>query len=147
MAQLPTTSHQSTRCHCRPCNQDHQSEPRCRLRCHHRRTNLGQPSLFSQTVSSSTYLADHAQLVVLLQPVGSINQAIGKDRAVDTCRARAGAIGVEVLVHLVDELVLRVRQSAHCFSVGQAGRRVDSSGPCPCTRVGVAFRLYAASGT
>lgn len=77
-------------------------------------------------------LAEETLLVVLLEPVGGGLEALLADGGADAGLVGAGAVAVEVLVHLVDELVLGVRQAAH--RVGVAARH-----PAPGTGPGVAL--------
>ena len=63
-------------------------------------------------IRSARKLAQHALLPVGLQPRGSTNDALDADLRAHTVGACAGPVAVEVLVHLVDDLVLRVGEGS-----------------------------------
>ena len=77
-------------------------------------------------------LANHALLAVVLEPLRGSREALAEDGRADAVRAGAGAVRVEVLVHLVDELVLRV------FEVDERGG-VAGADPGPGAGPRVAF--------
>lgn len=61
-------------------------------------------------VGAARKLPDDADLAVGLEPLGRAGDALRADGARDARRRGPRAVRVEVLVHLVDDLVLRVRQ-------------------------------------
>jgi hypothetical protein len=77
-------------------------------------------------------LADDALLLVVFEPFGSRLQTLLEDGRGHACLGGTAAVGVEVLVHLVDELVLWVLEVDHRCCV--AARY-----PCPSTCPGVAL--------
>ena len=81
-------------------------------------------------VGATGELADDAELAVGAEPVGGSGNALGANGGADADIAGARSIGVEVLVHLVDDLVL---------GVGQGNQVSVDRGPGPGTRVRVAL--------
>lgn len=68
-------------------------------------------------VVAASKLSDEALLAVILKPLGSGRDTLLADGAGDASLVSAAAIAVEVLVHLVDELVLGILESSHGFAV------------------------------
>lgn len=66
--------------------------------------------VLADVVGTASELAQDTLLAVVTQPLGSGGQTLGADGAADTLGVGARAVSVEVLVHLVDELVLGVAQ-------------------------------------
>lgn len=64
----------------------------------------------THAVRAASELAEHALLAVGAQPRGGALDALHPDVAAHAGGGRAGPVRVQILVHLVDELVLRVRQ-------------------------------------
>ena len=104
------------------------TEPHVRVR----RQVLQQPlhRRVALAVRPTSELAQHAALVVLLQPLSGADDAVDADSGGDAGRAGARAVGIEVLVHLVDELVL---------GIGEGGEVGVGRVPCPGAGPGVAF--------
>lgn len=101
-----------------------------------------QPALESRDtvrIVTTREFADETLLLVRSQPGGGSLQSVDKDSAVDASSASPRSIAVKILVHLVDQLVARVSEGAHCLGVGQAGRGVLCGRPGPGAGVGVAF--------
>jgi hypothetical protein len=84
----------------------------------------------ANTVDTAGKLADEALLTVGLQPSGGGLEALLADCAADAGLGGTGAVGIKVLVHLVDDLVLRVGESLEVVVV---------VGPGPGSAPGVAF--------
>jgi hypothetical protein len=70
-------------------------------------------SSFASLVGTTSKLADHADLLVVTEPLGSSLETLNTDCCRNTVRRGTGAVRVQVLVHLVDDLVLRVSQCLH----------------------------------
>lgn len=85
-------------------------------------------SLLTHGVDATGEFTDDTLLVVGLQPLGGLLEALLADRGADTGLGSTGAVGVKVLVHLIDDLVL---------AVGQARQVVVVGSPVPGTGVGV----------
>jgi hypothetical protein len=81
-------------------------------------------------VDAAGELADEALLVVFLQPGGGGLETLLADGAADAGLGGSGAVTVQVLVHLVDNLVLGVREGLQVVVV---------VGPGPGAAPGVAF--------
>ena len=92
--------------------------------------------LLAQAVDASTELADQADLVVRAEPAGGGLEGVGECGGVVAGGGGAAEVGVEVLMHLVDDLVLWVGEVAHG---GAVVARAVVQGPRPCTGVCVAF--------
>ena len=80
-------------------------------------------------VHASSELADNANFAVCAQPVGGCYEALGAYGGGDAGSGRARAVGVEVLVHLVDEVVAGVGEGAHRVAVGwSVGKGKEGTG-------------------
>ena len=66
------------------------------------------------TVRAGTHLAKEALDAVFLQPRCGVRKALGADGAGDALVRSAGAIGVEVLVHLDGGVVKRILDGRLC---------------------------------
>ena len=64
-------------------------------------------------VSTTSELADDTLLSVGAEPGGGTDDALDTDLGGNAGGAGAGAVGVEVLVHLVDDLVLGIGKGGH----------------------------------
>lgn len=91
-------------------------------------------------IVASCKLTNDALFLVCSQPGRSGNQAVCEDGAVDAGGACATTVRVEILMHLIYQLVLCVHQSAHGVAIRQTGSRVDGRGPCPGAAPRIAFR-------
>jgi hypothetical protein len=78
-------------------------------------------------------LANEAHLLVVLEPLSRGRQALAEDGAGDALLVGAAAVRVEVLVHLVDELVLRVLEGDEA---GGVARRDPGPGAGPRVALG-----------
>ena len=74
-------------------------------------------------VSTASRLAQHAFLPVSLQPGRGVPQPLSTNSGRYTVRRGTRAVGVEVLVHLIDEFVLRVGQTQKGGAVARGGPR------------------------
>jgi hypothetical protein len=83
-------------------------------------------------VISPRKLPNHADLLVVLEPLRRSLQALLEDSPTDALGVCARAVAVEVLVHLVDELVLRIFE-------GTEGGAVAGGYPRPGAGPAVAF--------
>ena len=89
----------------------HRTLPDIRILAHVRQpTGEG---LLAETVDATSKLADEAHLAIRPQPARGGRERVRQRRRVVARRRGAAEVAVEVLVHLVDELVLRVGESAH----------------------------------
>ena len=67
----------------------------------------------AQSVRPAGELAQQTQLAVRAQPRRGAHHPLHADLGRDAVLARAGAVAVEILMHLVDDLVLGVRERHH----------------------------------
>ena len=86
----------------------------------------------TNTVATCGSLANDAILLVASAPVGSSHQSLLPNGRADTSRMGSASIAVQILVHLIDDVVMRISQCSH--GGGSTGRY-----PSPSTGVGVAF--------
>lgn len=77
-------------------------------------------------------LADDAHLAVILEPLGRGGDALRANGGAHAIFMRAGAILVQILVHLIDDVVGRIRQAEEAVAVA-------AGDPGPGAAVGVAF--------
>lgn len=94
-------------------------------------------------VGATGEFANDSLLPVRLQPFSRSLDALLADRGRDTILARSGSVGIEILMHLVDDLVRRVGQSGESVIAGCGPENVravlkESTGglPSPGTAVG-----------
>ena len=86
----------------------------------------------ARRVAAAGILANDALLAMLLEPLGCSGNALGADGGAHAVRVRAGAVAVQVLVHLVDNVVGGVGQAEETGAVA-----AGDPGPGAC--VDVAF--------
>lgn len=78
-------------------------------------------------VGTGGSLTDDTLLLVILKPLGSRLETLSTNGGADTSLVGTGAVRVEVLVHLVDDLVLRILEVLHGLASAAGDPAVGTS--------------------